>query len=438
MTKLVSKIKKLKTKAEDRQLQAIRGMHDILPSVQPWWERVTRVSRDLAEFYGFGRIETPILEHAKIFEKGTGADTDVVQKEMYVLKTKGGDALALRPEFTPAIMRAYVEHALSRLGQPQKLYAIGPVFRHAAPQAGRYRQFHQFNLEIIGGQNDPIYDTQVILIFQRILEELKIKGIVLRINSIGCKICRPIYKRQLQNYYKNFEKKLCDDCQRRLKTNPLRLLDCKHPECQEFKAKAPNFFDKLCAICSNHLKGVLEYLDELKISYVLDSQLVRGLDYYSRTVFEFEVEGSEVGSVGGGGRYDYLMEALGGKMTPAVGAAMGLERVIHAMQKQEVKLSARSVKKVFFVHVGELAKKKSLNIIEDLRRAGISVAESLGRESLKGQLKTADKEGIDLALIFGQKELFEGSIIVRDLRNSLQENVQLTKVVDEIKKRLRG
>ncbi len=412
-------------------------MRDILPADQPWWDRVAKVSRELAEFYGFGRIDTPVLEYQRLFEKGTGADTEVVQKEMYTLKTKGGDILALRPEFTPPVMRAYVEHGMSRLGQPQKLYSIGPLFRHDAPQAGRYRELRQFNMEIIGGQNDPIYDAQVILIDQRLLEELKLKNIVLKINSIGCKVCRPIYKRQLQNYYKNFEKKLCADCQRRLKTNPLRLLDCKHSECQEFKAKAPNFFDKLCTTCTNHLKGVLEYLDEAQVAYMLDNQLVRGLDYYSRTVYEFEIEGADIGSVGGGGRYDYLMEMLGGKMTPAVGGAMGLDRIILAMQKQEVKLPPRNPKKVFLVHVGDLAKKKSLNIIEELRRAGISVAESLGRESLKAQLKTADKEGIELALIFGQKELFEGSIIIRDLKRSLQETVQLSKLAEEIKKRLR-
>ncbi len=431
-------MKQKKAKSEDRFLQTPRGMRDILPSEQIWWDRVTRLAKELAEFYGFGRIETPALEYARIFEKGTGADTDVVQKEMYTLKTKGGDELALRPEFTPAIMRAYVEHALSRLGQPQKLYSVGPVFRHDAPQAGRYREFHQVNLEIIGGQNDPIYDAQVILIFQRLLEELRLKNVALKVNSIGCKICRPIYKRQLQNYYKNFEKKLCADCQRRLKGNPLRLLDCKKPECQELKAKAPNFFDKLCTTCTNHLQGVLEYLDEAKIAYSLDNQLVRGLDYYSRTVFEFEVEGADIGSVAGGGRYDYLMEALGGKLTPAVGGALGVERVILALQKQEIKLPPRPPRKVFLVHVGDLAKKKSLNIMEELRRAGISVAESLGRESLKAQLKTADKEGIELALIFGQKELFEGSIIIRDLKRSLQETVPLAKLPDEIKKRLRA
>jgi histidyl-tRNA synthetase len=434
------KQKPQKKKQGNSLLQSPKGMHDVLPFEHPLWDRVHRIARELADFYNFDRIEVPVLEFSRLYEKGTGEETDVVQKEMYTLKTKGGDTLALRPEFTPGVMRAYIEHGMSRLGQPQKLWTSGPVFRHDNPQAGRARQFEQINLEVIGGQNDPIYDAQIILFFTRLVEELKIKNISLKVNSIGCKVCRPLYKKQLQTYYKPFEKKLCTECQRRIKTNPLRLLDCKNAQCQEFKAKVPNFFDKLCATCSDHLKGVLEYLDELSISYMLDNTLVRGLDYYSRTVFEISVEGpgSEVGALLGGGRYDYLMEMLGGRLTPAVGGAAGIERLIHVMKAQEVKLPEKKQKRVFFIHVGDLAKKKSLRIIEDLRMAGVPVTESLGRESLKAQLKTADKEGIDLALIFGQREIFEGSIILRDLRNSLQETVSLTKLVEEIKKRMKG
>ncbi|HEY4526084.1 MAG TPA: histidine--tRNA ligase [Candidatus Paceibacterota bacterium] len=432
--------KEKKTKTEPRGFQTPKGMHDVLPMDQVWWERVGKVARDMAEFYGFSRIETPVMENLRLYEKGTGADTDIVQKEMYVIKTKGGDVLALRPEFTPGVMRAYVQHSLSRQRQPQKLYSIGPVFRHDNPQAGRLRQFTQINLEIIGGQNDPIYDAQVIIYFHHLIEELKIKNAVLRMNSIGCKVCRPLYKRQLQNYYKNFEKKLCSDCGRRLKINPLRLLDCKREECQEFKAKAPSILDKLCVACTSHLKGVLEYLDEIGIAYQLDNLLVRGLDYYSRTVFEFFTEGAgtEAGAIAGGGRYDYLMESLGGRVTPATGGACSIERLLYVMKAQEIKPPQKIPKKVFFIHVGEMAKKKSLRIIEILRSAGISVSESLGRDSLKAQLKSADKEGIEMALILGQRELFEESIIVRDLRNSLQETVSLSKLVEEIRKRLRA
>ena len=412
-------------------------MRDILPFERPFWDRVEKAVKETADFYNFGRIETPVMEPAKLFEKGSGEGTDVVQKEMYAFRSKGGELLALRPEGTPPVMRAYVEHGLSRLGQPQKLFYLGPMFRHDNPQAGRLREFHQIGFEVIGGANDPIYDAQVILIVQRLLEDLKIKQINLKINSVGCRVCRPIYKRQLQAYYKAHEKKLCTDCQKRLKDNPLRLLDCKNPECQEWKAKAPNIFDKLCSVCTTHLKEVLEYLDELNITYGIDNQLVRGLDYYTRTVFEFSVDGpgSEVGAVFGGGRYDYLMEMLGGRLTPAAGAAGGIERIIHVMKAQEVKLPARQPKKVFLIHVGDMAKKKSLNIIEKLKAAGITVTEALGRESLKAQLKTADKEGIELALIFGQKEIFEESIIIRDLKSSLQETVPLNRLVEEIKRR---
>jgi histidyl-tRNA synthetase len=275
---------------------------------------------------------------------------------------------------------------------------------------------------------------------QRLLEELKIKNIHLKINSIGCRVCRPIYKRQLQNYYKLHLKQLCLDCNRRYESNPLRLLDCKNEKCQPFKEKAPNFFDKLCITCSTHLKTVLEYLDELSISYALDNQLVRGLDYYSRTVFEFYVdagEGLNVGAVAGGGRYDYLIELLGGRPTPGVGGALGAERLIEVMRAQGEQIPPRVPKKVFIIHVGEQAKKKSLNIIEELRRADISVTEALSRESLKAQLKMADREGANLALILGQKEIFEGSIIIRDLKNSLQENVPLERMIEEIRKHLK-
>ncbi len=432
--------KTTKGKDSGRFFQTPRGTHDILPSDQAWWDRVRKVARELAEFYNFSRIETPILEFADLFKKGVGEETDLVEKEMYILKTKGGDVLALRPEGTAPVLRSYLEHHLGRQAQPQKLWYEGAFFRHENPQAGRFRELHQIGLEVIGGQNDPIYDAQVIIIFQRLLEELKIKNIVLKINSIGCRVCRPLYKRQLQNAYRPFEKKICADCARRLQTNPLRLLDCKKPECQELKEKAPNFFDKLCVTCSAHLKGVLEYLDEINISYGLDNRLVRGFDYYSKTVFEFMVEGpgSEVGSVAGGGRYDYLMELLGGRLTPAVGGAAGIERLIAVMKAQELKPPMKSPKKVFLIHVGELAKRKSVKIIEDLRKSGISVMEALGRESLRAQLKTADKEGIELALIFGQKEIFEESMIVRNLKTSLQETVPLARLVEEIKKRSRG
>lgn len=412
-------------------------MHDILPADQPYWERIESVVKDLARFYNFRRIEPPVLESAELFRKTIGEETDIVEKEMYVLKTTGGDSLALRPEYTASNMRAYLEHGLSRLGQPQRLYNFGPVFRHDRPQQGRFRQFTQIGFEIIGGVADPVYDTQIIYMTSGLLEELKIRNTVLKMNSIGCKVCKPIYKKQLQSFYKDYEKEICVDCLQRLKTNPLRLLDCKNETCEKLKAKAPNFLDKICATCSNHFKGVLEYLDELKIPYALDNGLVRGLDYYSRTVFEIYAEGvgSEVGALAGGGRYDYLAEFLGGRLTPAVGAALGVERLIAVMKAREIKIPEKQVRRVFVVHAGESAKKKALALIKILHDANIPVAEALARESLKAQLKSAGKEGASLALILGQKEIYESSVIVRDMRTGLQESVPLDKIVEEIKKR---
>jgi len=416
-----------------------KGMDDVLPLDQPYWDRVRTTAKKLADYYHFNRIDTPVVEYASLFEKGTGEETDVVLKEMYTFKTKGGDMLALRPEFTPSIARAYSQNGLSRQGQPQRLWMMGPLFRHDRPQLGRKRQFTQFDVEVIGGTTDPIYDAQVILLAYRLLEDLKLKNIVLSINSIGCRICRPAFKRQLQNYYRSHERELCEDCKRRLADNPLRLLDCKEKKCVELREHAPNVLDKLCANCNTHFKSVIEYLDELAIPYILQPYLVRGLDYYNRTVFEFSIEGTgtDVGSVGGGGRYDYLMETLGLRPAPAVGMAMGVERIIAMMKAQEVKLPVAPVKSVFVAHAGSLAKKKALQLIETMRAGGIPTREALAKESLKAQLKVADKEGFSLALIVGQKEVYEGSAIIRDFRTGLQETFLLPRIVDEVKKRLK-
>ena len=418
--------------------QAPKGMHDVLPVDQPYWERIEGIVRELARAYGFSRLEPPIMEFADLYNKTSGEESDVVAKEMYTLRTKGGDVLALRPEYTPGMARAYMENSLSRLGQPQKLFYFGPDFRHDRPQLGRLRQFTQIGFETLAGPNDPIYDAEIISVFWDLLAELKIKSPLLKVNSIGCRVCRPIYKKQLTNYYKNHEKELCEDCQKRLKTDPLRLLDCKEPTCVKLKEKAPNFLDKLCVTCSNHFKAVLEYLEEVAIPYELDSHLVRGLDYYSRTVFEMYAEGAEaaIGALPAGGRYDYLMETIGGHLTPAVGGACGVERLIAVMKAKEILPPLRAQKKVFLAHAGDLAKQKAFGLLKVLRSRGIGVSESLAKESLGAQLKVADKEGIAIALILGQKEIYEKSIIIRDLKTGLQEAIPQEKVIDEIKKRL--
>ncbi len=427
-------------------IQNPKGMKDTLPAEQVWWEKLKKEVKESADFYNFGRIDTPVLEYAQIFEKAEGEATDIVEKEMYTLRTKGGDRLALRPELTPVMMRTYFQHGMSRQSQPVKLYYFGPMFRHENPQSGRYRQFHQIGFEILGGEDDPIYDAQIILINQRLLEELKLKNLSVSINSIGCRACRANYRKKLQDYYRNKQNKICDDCKRRLEVNPLRLLDCKEEKCREFKAQAPTIMNYLCSLCRGHFRTVLEYVDELALPYAVNPFLVRGLDYYSRTVFEFFAETPDQNqskmngiALGGGGRYDYLAESMGLRKGPfpAIGSSLGVERVIEAMKAQNIGVPVLPKPRVFLIQIGKEAKKKALNLIEEFRRADLRISEAFGKESLSTQLKLADKEGVDFSLVFGQREVFENSIIIRDMKSGGQETVPLQKAVDEVKKRLR-
>lgn len=414
-------------------------MSDILPQDQPLWRKIQEEVRNVAEFYNFSRIDTPFLEFSDIFEKTAGASTDIVEKQMFLIERRkdGGRKLALRPEGTAGVVRAYLEHNLARSAQPAKLYYFGPMFRYEQPQAGRYRQFFQAGFETIGGVDDTIYDAQTMLIVFRVLEALKLKNISSQINSIGCRVCRPQYERRLRAYYQSRKKNICKDCERKLDVNILRILDCKKDQCEVTKLDAPSMMDSLCADCRERLREVLEYLDELKVPYTMNQCLVRGLDYYNRTVFEFVAE-SPSSAIAGGGRYDYLVETLTGKKTavPAVGASIGIERVIEAMRAQGVKEPSVKKPDIFLVHVGDLAKKKLLTLREMFSRANVRISESLGRESLRAQLKLADKEGARYALLLGQKEMFEESVILRDMETGEQETIPMAKIVDEIKRRM--
>lgn len=438
MSKPSKSRKKGSIKKEKKMLfQSPKGTHDILPAEQLWWDKARRISEQTADFYNYSRIDTPILEFAEIFEKSVGGSTDIVEKQMYYVKTKNKDRLALRPEGTAGIVRAYIEHGLSRLGQPLKLYYFGPFFRYESPQAGRYRQFYQVGFEILGGENDPVYDAQIILTSYRLLEELKIKNLTVEINSLGCKSCRAIYCKKLQDYYKKLQDKVCHDCRRRFSLNPLRLLDCKNENCQEIKARAPIMLDNLCLVCRNHFRSVLEYLDEVNLPYILNPHLVRGLDYYSRTVFEF-IAGNLNFSLGGGGRYDDLGEMLGAKKSSlsAIGSGLGIERLIETIKEQGISWQSKNKAKIFLIQIGQTAKKRAFRLMEEFRKADIKILESLGKESLNSQLVVADKKEVAMALILGQKEVFEDSIIIRDMKSGAQETVPLAKVVMEVKKRL--
>lgn len=429
MAKIVKKIK-------PQIITAPKGMRDLLPGDQPLWDKIRKAGKEISDYYNYLRIDTPILEKTELFKRPLGEASDVVEKQMFELKTKGGDELVLRPEGTAPIARAYIEHGLSHLGQPLKLYYEGPMFRYEQPQAGRLRQFHQAGFEIISNENEPVYDIQVILACLRFLEALKIRDLELQINSTGCQRCRPGFRKKLTDYYKAKENKLCGDCQRRLKVNPMRLLDCKVPSCIELKAEAPSILDGLCYDCKRHFKKLLEFLEETKVPYSLNQYLVRGFDYYSKTVFEITAQGFDF-ALAGGGRYDYLIDSLGGRQSPGVGGAIGLERVLEVLKGRNVNLVGRAKPKIFLVHMGDLAKVKAIGLIEELRKANIDVHESLGKESLKAQLKNADKLGSELSLILGQQEVFEQSIIIRDMKSGAQETVPMKKIVDVLKRKLR-
>lgn len=432
--------------SKESKFQTPTGIHDILPQDQPYFQKVYRVVEDIAQFYGFGKIDTPIIEDVELYEKGTGMTTDIVEKQMYTLKTKGGDALALRPEFTPGIARSYIQHGMLNLPQPVKLYTFGPLFRYEHPQAGRYRQFHQIDFEVFGEKSAAI-DAQIIQIFYAILKELKFGHLIIEVNSLGDSQCRPYYKKLLSSYLRSRQYSLCADCRRRTKENPLRVLDCKEEKCQRIKAQAPQLIDHLCEECKSHFKVLLEFLDEADLPYHLDPYLVRGLDYYTRSVFEIfserqlAKEGEETIAVRsalvGGGRYDSLLKIIGNKDVPATGAAGGVERIISLM-KTNAQLSLEEPRpRVFLAQLGDLSKKKSLKLLEEFRRAKISVGESLGRDSLRVQLARADKLGVEYTMILGQKEVLEGTIVIRKMDTGEQSTVKMDRAVEEVKKRLK-
>lgn len=423
--------------------QNLTGMHDILPEDQVFYKKINKVLEGVSHYYSFDKIETPILEFAEVFQKAVGQDTDIVGKEMYTFRTKGQDLVCLRPEGTAPVMRSYLEHGMHNLPQPVKLWYVGPFFRYERPQAGRYRQFHQFGFEALGDKN-PSIDSQIIQMSYDVLKELGFKNITIELNSIGDSECRPYFKKILTSYLKSKKSSLCADCQRRLKENPLRILDCKEEKCQRVKAGAPQIIDHLCENCHAHFKQVLEFLDELELPYTLNPYLVRGLDYYTKTVFEIietSETGTSLGTLIGGGRYDNLAKMLGGRDTPGCGSAGGIERIIEVMKAKEEKAGGAKKPeeaKIFLAQLGQMAKMKSMKLFEEFRTAKIPVAESFSKDSLKSQLRSADKMGAKWVLIFGQKEALENFITLRDMETGTQKEIALDKVVEEMKEKIKN
>ncbi len=425
-----------------RQIKTVRGMRDILPSEQPYWQRVRRVVDKVATDYDYGRIDFPVVEFHELFERTTGMSTDILEKEMFKFKTKGRDLVALRPEGTPSVMRAYLQDGMQSYPKPVKLFYIGKMYRYDRPQKDRWREFSQFGFEAIGEQ-DPILDAQLIQLALRIFHLLKIKNVTLQINSIGCKECRPNYTKLLINYLKNRRRSLCMDCKKRLTKNPLRVLDCKEEKCRRVVRQAPQTIDHLCKDCKDHFTQLLECLDEIEVVYQLNPSLVRGLDYYTKTVFEFwakgedeDDDGSQV-ALGGGGRYDHLAKILKGPDTPAVGFAVGMDRLVNRIKEQKNSGYQPPRPKVYLAQLGDLAKRKSLKIFDELERSGVMVAESFGKGGLKGQLRQADKMKTPLVLIIGQREALDETIILKDMTSGSQEVLPFEKAIPEIKKRVK-
>lgn len=412
-----------------------KGTQDILPEDQPFWEHLLSTVADAARAHGFERIDTPMFESTELFARGVGEGTDIVDKEMYTFKDKGDRDIALRPEFTAGVVRAYIENGMQVLPKPVKLYSTGPAFRYEEPQAGRYRQFHQFNAEILGIAG-PLADLEVMLLAWDIFESLGFQNLAFQLNSTGCPRCRPAYIEALQAHYRAHGEAICDDCRRRITQNPLRVLDCKQPQCQPVIASAPKITDMLCEECAQHFAELRAYLDGLDKPYTLNHRLVRGLDYYTKTVFEVWAEGIGAQSaVCGGGRYDGLAELLGGPSTPAVGFASGMERIVLVMKAQGVQVPALPSPPIYVVHLGDASRLYAVKLLVALREAGLAAQISMGG-SLRAQLRHADKRGAKLTLIMGEDELNRGEITLRDMGSGEQTPVAIGQVVEALRERL--
>lgn len=417
-------------------LQLLRGMKDILPGDQQYWWWIFDTVRKLARDYGFERLETPVLESTPLFTRSVGDFTDIVQKEMYTFTDKNGESVSLRPEGTAGIVRSYIEHGMLNIPQPVKLWYFGPFFRHDRPQAGRYRQLWQYGFEVLGGPQ-PVIEAQLIFLARALFQTVGLET-TLQINSIGDASARAQYAKALQAHFKSKKSELTEDQRLVLQKSPLRLLDSKDPTIQMLLTEAPQTVDYLDEASRQHFMQVLEYLDELEVPYALNPRLVRGLDYYNRTVFEFWSADDETGqtSLGGGGRYDGLVEQLGGRPTPAAGFAGGVERLIIKLKELQFAPPAPEAPEVFLAQLGEPARKKMLKLFEQLRAGGVAVAEAMTKDGLKQQLEVANKLAVQYTLIIGHKELMDDTVLIRDMENGIQEVVPYSKAVTEMQKRL--
>ena len=403
----------------------IKGTEDVLPKQSYRWQFIEKIMREESRAYGFKEIRTPVFEHTELFARGVGQTTDVVQKEMYTFTTKGGESVTLRPEGTAGAARAVLEHALDNEGLPIKASYFVSCYRYEKPQAGRLREFHQFGLEEYGTQS-PAADAELICAAQSVLDRLGLDQIHLELNSIGCPECRAKYNQALREYFGQFKDRLCDTCLSRLEKNPMRLLDCKSPQDQELAKDAPKITDYLCEECENHFSEVKRYLDSAGVEYTVNPKIVRGLDYYTKTVFEFVTDciGAQ-GTVCGGGRYDGLIEELGGKHMPSLGFAMGLERLLMVMDAQGIAIPDDDKCALYIATMGDDAKVKAFELLRRVRECGLIAETDVVGRGLRAQMKYADKIGAKYSLVLGDNELNENKAKVKNMETGEQTELAL-------------
>ncbi len=428
-----------KKAVQTSKVTRLRGMKDINFNDYKYWDLILKKAGDLSRSFGFQRVEIPILEKQELYEKILGAESSFFTKEIYCFTDKSKEKIALRPAGTPGLARVYLEYGLFNLKQPVKISWLGPVFRFEKTQSGKYRQFYQFNLEFYGEEN-PVADFLLIMIAYKFFSELQINTQV-QINTWGCEECRGEYLNKLKKYYRGKKSKLCADCKEKLNKYPLELFKCDKDSCKELREEAPPVVDFLCEECQNNFTKILEYLDEMEIPYNLNPVLVKDLDYYNHgPVFEFwdmDEEGSQEGfSLGGGGRFNKLVESLRGKTTPACGFSLGLERTLLKMKKHNIPIDGEEENVIFLTQLGEQARRKMLLLFEELRKSGFKVKQSFTKDSLKEQLEEAGELGAKISLILGQKEVNDNTILIRDMESGNQEVIDYNKVKPEIEKRL--
>ena len=412
---------------------APRGTKDILPDTVGDWNYVEGEIRELCRRFGYSEIRTPIFEHTELFQRGIGEGTDVVDKEMYTFTDRGERSITLRPENTASAVRAYLQNKLYAQSNLVKLFYIGSMFRYDRPQAGRMREFHQFGVEALGEAN-PAVDAEVILLAMNLLEGLGLKDLELSINSVGCPKCRSKYRTMLQDFFRDKLEDLCEDCRSRFERSPLRILDCKKDSDKPYMADAPKITDCLCEECAEHFAKLKELLTSAGISFTHDPRLVRGLDYYTKTAFEIKYPplGAQ-SAVAGGGRYDGLIEEMGGNPTPAVGFAIGLERLLLALESQNLLPEKNRSVDAYVVALGETAQAEGFKLLNSLRQQGLSAAMDFAGRSMKAQMKQANKLGAKYSVILGEDEIAEGVVMLRSMEDSSQAKVPMNQVAEKIK-----